>query len=106
MSLSQSRDQERGPAAQAEGASSPGHGHPGSPELSSFTSFPEGEGATNPDIPAEPMLNKIYNKVLSLTSSSKSQTPPTVAKQPPDSTESTVSGQEATKGLGISLDTA
>jgi hypothetical protein len=39
------------------------------PESLSFTSFPEGEGAANPDIPSEPMLNKLYNKVLSLTTS-------------------------------------
>lgn len=110
MSLSHSRDQERGgSAALADEALSPtpGHGHSGSPEHSSFTSFPEGEGATNPDIPAEPMLNKIYNKVLSLTSSSKSPIPPTVAKQaPPETTEAKPSESEVATGLGISLGTA
>src|ERR1700721_2267400 len=35
-----------------------------SENISSFTPFPEGEGATNPDIPSEPMLNNLYNRVL------------------------------------------
>ena len=82
----------------------------------SFTSFPEGEGATNPDIPSEPMLNKLYNKVLSLTTSGKSPTPtPTVQQQPPPpplapmpvvaATESSAPPppSESTTGLGISL---
>jgi|SRR5579862_1019337 len=106
MSLSYSRDQERGSAAAAEDTSSPGHGPSHSPEHPSFTSFPGGEGATDPDIPAEPMLNKIYNKVLSLTSSSKSPIPPTVAAQVPEAAEPKFSGQDNTTGLGISLGTA
>ena len=71
MSLSHSRDQQGGSAVPAE---DPPPSRPNSPEQSSFTSFPEGEGATNPDIPLEPMLNKLYNKVLSLASSGKSLT--------------------------------
>jgi hypothetical protein len=108
MSLSHSRDQERGgSAAPAEDASSPGHGPSHSPETSPwFTSFPGGEGATDPDIPAEPMLNKIYNKVLSLTSAAKSPVPPTVAAPIPDTAEANSGGLETTTGLGISLGTA
>lgn len=71
MSLSHSRDQQGGSAVPPE---DPPSSHSKSPEQSSFTSFPEGEGATNPDIPLEPMLNKLYNKVLSLASSGISLT--------------------------------
>src|SRR5271169_1356101 len=82
----------------------------------SFTSFPEGEGATNPDIPSEPMLNKLYNKVLSLTTSAKSPIPTLTGQQQPAPplppppviipTESPTApplSQESATGLGISL---
>src|ERR1700721_2958844 len=100
MSLSQSRDQESGSAAL------PGD-HPrsqtNSPEHSSFTSFPEGERATKPDIPPEPMFNKLYNKVLSLTTAGKSLSTPVVQQQQPvEDAKSSV--QVTGMGLGISLD--
>jgi len=83
----------------------------------SFTSFPEGEGSTNPDIPSEPMLNKLYNKVLSLTTSGKSPIPtPTIQQQippplPPLPVAAAIESpppppppsQDTTMGLGISL---
>ena len=104
MSLSHSRDQQGGSAVPAE---DPPPSHSNSPEHSSFTSFPEGEGATNPDIPSEPMLNKLYNKVLSLASSGKSPTPSVpVAQQQsqsPSSVDAKSKVQETTTRLGISL---
>jgi len=106
MSLSHSRDQERGSAALAGDATSPAYGNTNSPEQTSFTSFPGGEGAANPDIPAEPMLNKIYNKVLSLTSSSKSPLPSTVSKPPSETGEPKLIVEEVGTGLGISLGSA
>jgi hypothetical protein len=80
-----------------------------SPEQPSFTSFPEGEGPMNPDIPAEPMLNKLYNKVLSLANSGKSPlssaTPSTAPSEihSPVTTEIKSKVQETTTGLGIVL---
>ena len=82
----------------------------------SFTSFPEGEGPTNPDIPSEPMLNKLYNKVLSLTTSAKPPNPISTSQQQPapplppppviiptESPPAAPPPQETTTGLGISL---
>jgi len=115
MSLSHSRDQGSGSAAAVDDQPStvqppappPPSSRPNSPEHSSFTSFPEGEGAANPDIPPEPMLNKIYNKVLSLASSGKSPIPPTAPlvsqQQPPISPDARPIVQEPSTGLGISL---
>jgi len=86
------------------------------PEQPSFISFPEGEGGMNPDIPAEPMLNKLYNKVRSLANSGKSPAPlsssgpPSSAPseiQSPVTTEFNTKSPETTTttttGLGISL---
>ena len=92
MSLSHSRDQQSGSSAPS--ADPP----PLSPENPSFTSFPEGEGATNPDIPEEPMLNKFYNKVLSLTTAAKSS-----VSEPLGSVDARPKSQEVSTGLGISL---
>ena len=103
MLLSHSRDQQGGSAVPAE---DPPPSHPTSPEHSSFTSFPEGEGPTNPDIPPEPMLNKLYNKVMSLASSGKSPTPPVVVaqqSQSPNSVDTKSKVQETATGLGVSL---
>jgi hypothetical protein len=101
MSLPPSRDNQSRLSAQAE---VPTAALPPFPEQTSFTSFPEGEGAVNPDIPAEPMLNKLYNKVLSLASSGKSPSPSvTQQQQPPSSTDQRPKGQEGSTGLGISL---
>ena len=80
MALSQSRDQHGGSPAAAADRETP-TSRPNSPEHASFTPFPEGEGATNPDIPLEPILNKLYNKVLSLASSGKSPIPFVGAQQ-------------------------
>jgi hypothetical protein len=99
MSLSQSPDHQGGSSAPA--LDPP----PSSPENPSFTSFPEGEGATNPDIPQEPMLNKFYNKVLSLTSSGKSPAPSnTTSEHGP--LDAIPRSQEVATGLGISLNTS
>jgi hypothetical protein len=103
MSLSQSRDQQAGSSASPEDP--PLKSHLNSPDCSSFTSFPEGEGATNPDIPLEPVLNKIYNKVISLTTSGKSAAV-TQQQQPPQSSSDArpkVSEPMTPTGLGISL---
>jgi len=105
MSL-HSRDQQDRSGVPAEEPPPPSH--PNSPEHPSFTSFPEGEGATNPDIPPEPMLNKLYNKVLSLASSGKSTTPSVAAAQEPqspNSVDATSNVQETATGLGISHET-
>jgi hypothetical protein len=120
MSLSQTRDQQ----SRQDGSSAPAvpstaeelaktqntrqqqaQAQRSSPENPSFTSFPEGEGATNPDIPSEPMLNKIYNKVLSLASSAKSPTPPFAQQQSQQQgvPESKVKTLDGGAGLGISL---
>jgi hypothetical protein len=99
MSLSHSRDQEAGSAAPAE--DNPPN-QPRSPEHSSFTSFPGGEGATNPDIAPEPMLNKLYNKVLSLANSGKSPAP----AQQQGTSDAKPINQDIGAGLGISLGTA
>ena len=128
MSLSQTRDQQsRQDGSSASAAPSTAEEsaklqnnprlqaqtHRSSPENPSFTSFPEGEGATNPDIPSEPMLNKLYNKVLSLTSSAKSPTLPFVQQQPhqqyqpvpevKSKTQEKVKNQDGGAGLGISF---
>lgn len=102
MSLSHSRDQESGSAALPEDAAS---NPPRSPEHASFTSFPGGEGATDPDIPSEPMLNKLYNKVLSLTGTAK---PPTQSQagQQQGTNDANPSLQDSGTGLGISLGSA
>jgi hypothetical protein len=99
MSLSHSRDQEAGSAVPAEDNPP---SQPGSPKHSSFTSFPGGEGATHPDIAPEPMLNKLYNKVLSLANTGKS---PASAQQQGTSDAKPIS-QDIGAGLGISLGTA
>jgi hypothetical protein len=101
MSLSHSRDQEAGSAAPAENNPP---SHPRSPEHSSFTSFPGGEGATNPDIAPEPMLNKLYNKVLSLASTGKSPAP--LPAQQEGTSDAKPSTQDSGAGLGISLGSA
>jgi hypothetical protein len=104
MSLSHSRDQQGGSGAPPE---DPSPSYLNSLEHSSFTSFPEGEGATNPDIPPEPMLNKLYNKVLSLASSGKSTTTSVIVAaqqpQPPNSVDAKSKVQETATGPGISL---
>ena len=104
MSLSQSRDQQGGPSTPAE---DPPPSQPNSPDRPSFMSFPEGEGAINPDIPPEPMLNKLYNKVLSLAIPGKSPTPSVIHQQLqiPSSSDAKPSLQEplTPTGLGISL---
>jgi hypothetical protein len=99
MSLSQSRDHQGGSSAPM--ADPP----PSSPENPSFTSFPEGEGPTNPDIPSEPMLNKFYNKVLSLTSSGKSPNP-SVFQQEQGWVDARPKSQDLSAGLGIVLNSS
>jgi len=102
------RDQSGSSAAAAPSEEQPTRA-PKSPEQASFTSFPEGEGAIHPDIPAEPMLNKIYNKVLSLATSGKSPIPsttPTLQAQLPPPFELEVPPQSTPTGLGISLGSA
>jgi hypothetical protein len=98
MSLSQSRDHQGGSSAPM--ADPP----PSSPENPSFTSFPEGEGPTNPDIPSEPMLNKFYNKVLSLTSSGKSPNPSVFQQQ--GWVDARPKSQDLSAGLGIVLNSS
>jgi len=118
MSLSNARDQSRQDGSSAPGTPSaaedttksqtsrqqPPVPH-SSPENPSFISFPGGEGATNPDIPSEPMFNKLYNKVLSLTTSAKSPTPPSAPQQPlpQPSPEAKFKSQDGGTGLGISV---
>lgn len=99
MSLS-SRDYESGPSAQQVDIA---FAHPSlSPEQPSFTSFPGGEGAAHPDIPSEPMLTSLYNKVLSLASSGKS-TPSVVPQQQAPSGDAKPRVQEAPTNIGISM---
>jgi len=100
MSLSSSRDHESGSSAQQVELA---FAHPSlSPEQPSFTSFPGGEGATHPDIPSEPMLTSLYNKVLSLASSGKS-TPAVMPHQEAPLGDAKPRVQEGPTSMGISM---
>jgi hypothetical protein len=74
------------------------------PEDPSFTSFPEGEGAAYPDIPSEPMLNKLYNKVLSLTTAGKGASVSTLGQQT-EGKGKVDTNEGGTTGIGITLGT-
>src|SRR5204863_7313248 len=98
-----SGDQQQGGSSTAVADDPPHSGHPNFPDHPSFTSFPEGEGATNPDILPEPMLNKLYNKVLSLASSGKPSTLSGTLQQPQlqSSSDAKSPPQEALTAAGL-----
>lgn len=101
MSLSHSRDLQGGSSGLDDEPHPPIQTN--SPEHSSFTSFPEGEGPANPDIPPEPMLNKLYNKVLSLASAGK-PTVSVLSQQQTSPKDAAFKPQEATAGINDSLE--